>query len=143
MAIQQLTIFVENKKGKLVEITKMLAENGINMRALSIADTRDFGILRLIVDDTQKALVVLAENGVMVKITDVVAAELPHKPGSLNATLTVLANAEVNVEYLYAFLSSKGQGAYVVLRVADNAAAEKVLNEAGYRTLSMDDELEF
>ena len=93
MAIQQLTIFVENKKGKLVEITKMLAENGINMRALSIADTRDFGILRLIVDDTQKALVVLAENGVMVKITDVVAAELPHKPGSLNATLTVLSDA--------------------------------------------------
>ena len=132
MAIRQLTIFVENKQGKLVEITRLLAENDINMRALSIADTKDFGILRLIVDDTDRALVELGENGVMVKITEVVAVEIPHRPGALSKTLTVLAD----VEYLYAFLASKGQGAYVVLRVADNKAAEKALTKAGYLVLN-------
>ncbi len=142
MAIRQLSIFVENKKGRLVEITKMLAESGINMRALSIADTRDFGILRLIVDDTDKACVVLAENGVMVKVTQVAAAEIPHRTGALNAILTVLADAGINIEYLYAFLSSSGQGAYVVLRVADNAAAEKTLTDAGYNILADEDAID-
>ena len=142
MAIKQLSIFVENKQGRLVEITKMLADSGVNMRALSIADTRDFGILRLIVDDTQKACLVLAENSVMVKITDVVAVEMPHRTGSLNAALTVLSNAGINVEYLYAFLSSSGQGAYVVLRVADNAQAEQTLKDAGYNVLSDEDQIE-
>lgn len=142
MAIRQLSIFVENKKGRLVEITKMLAESGINMRALSIADTRDFGILRLIVDDTDKACVVLAENGVMVKVTQVAAAEIPHRTGALNAILTVLADADINIEYLYAFLSSSGQGAYVVLRVADNAAAEKTLTDAGYSILADEDAID-
>ena len=136
MAIRQLTIFVENKQGKLVEITRLLAENDINMRALSIADTKDFGILRLIVDDTDRALVELGENGVMVKITEVVAVEIPHRPGALSKTLTVLADSGINVEYLYAFLASKGQGAYVVLRVADNKAAEKALTKAGYLVLN-------
>ena len=136
MAIRQLTIFVVNKQGKLVEITRLLAENDINMRALSIADTKDFGILRLIVDDTDRALVELGENGVMVKITEVVAVEIPHRPGALSKTLTVLADAGINVEYLYAFLASKGQGAYVVLRVADNKAAEKALTKAGYLVLN-------
>ena len=142
MAIKQLSIFVENKRGRLVERTKMLADSGVNMRALSIADTRDFGILRLIVDDTQKACLVLAENNVMVKITDVVAVEMPHRTGSLNAALTVLNNAGINVEYLYAFLSSSGQGAYVVLRVADNAQAEQALKDAGYNVLSDEDQIE-
>ena len=134
MAIKQLSIFVENKRGRLVEITKMLADSGVNMRALSIADTRDFGILRLIVDDTQKAC--------LVKITDVVAVEMPHRTGSLNAALTVLNDAGINVEYLYAFLSSSGQGAYVVLRVADNAQAEQALKDAGYNVLSDEDQIE-
>ena len=142
MAIKQLSIFVENKQGRLVEITKMLADSGVNMRALSIADTRDFGILRLIVDDTQKACLVLAENNVMVKITDVVAVEMPHRTGSLNAALTVLNGAGINVEYLYACLSSSGQGAYVVLRVADNAQAEQALKDAGYNVLSDEDQIE-
>ena len=142
MAIKQLSVFVENKQGRLVEITGMIAESGISMRALSIADTKDFGILRLIVDDTQKACLVLAENGVMVKITDVVAVEMPHRTGSLNEALTVLNNAGINVEYLYAFLSSSGQGAYVVLRVADNEATEAVLKDAGYNVLNDEDEIE-
>ena len=143
MAIKQLSVFVENKQGKLVEITKLLAENGINMRALSIADTKDFGILRLIVDDTEKACLVLTEGGAVVKVTDVVAAELPHRPGSLSATLTVLDAAGINVEYLYAFLAKSDIGAYVVLRVGDNAQAEKVLADAGYKTLTEADEIGF
>ncbi len=142
MAIRQLSIFVENKQGRLLQITGMLAEAGINMRALSIADTRDFGILRLIVDDTDKACVVLAENGVIVKVTEVTAAEIPHRTGALNAILTVLADAGINIEYLYAFLSSSGQGAYVVLRVADNAAAEKALKASGYNVLSDEDAID-
>ena len=142
MAIRQLSIFVENKQGRLLQITGMLAEAGINMRALSIADTRDFGILRLIVDDTDKACVVLAENGVIVKVTEVTAAEIPHRTGALNAILTVLAEAGINIEYLYAFLSSSGQGAYVVLRVADNAAAEKALRSSGYNVISDEDAID-
>ena len=136
MSIKQLSIFAENRPGRLNNITHLLAVNNINIRAMSVADTKDFGILRLIVDDTDRALVELGENGVMVKITEVVAVEIPHRPGALSKTLTVLADAGINVEYLYAFLASKGQGAYVVLRVADNKAAEKALTKAGYLVLN-------
>ena len=139
MAIKQLSIFVENKQGRLVEITKMLAENGINMRALSIADTKDFGILRIIVDDPERAILVLSEGGVVFKATEVVAVEMPHRPGSLSETLSVLDEAGINVEYIYAFLAKSEIGAYVVLRVADNEAAEKVLKKAGYTVLDETD----
>ena len=141
MAIKQLTVFVENKQGKLAEITGLIAENGVDMRALSIADTKDFGILRLIVDDPNKACLALSESGVIVKITDVIAIELPHRPGSLSRALSALDGAGINVEYIYAFLSSRGDGAYMVFRVADNAAAEKVLRDAGFRTLDADKEI--
>ena len=100
MAIRQLTVFVENKQGKLVEITRLLAEAGIDMRALSIADTKDFGILRLIVSDTDKALLELAEHGVMVKITEVAAVELPHRPGSLSEIISKFAAIGVNLTKL-------------------------------------------
>ena len=143
MIIRQLSAFIENKQGRLAEAMKTLSDNGVDVSALSLADTSDYGVLRLIVSDPEKGRQVLSDSGVIVKITEVVAVEIPHRPGALSKTLTVLADSGINVEYLYAFLSSKGQGAYVVLRVADNATAEKVLNEAGYRTLSMDDELEF
>ena len=141
MAIKQLTVFVENKQGKLAEITGLIAENGIDMRALSIADTKDFGILRLIVDDPDKACLALSESGVIVKLTDVIAIELPHKPGTLSKALSALDKADINVEYIYAFMSSKGEGAYMVFRVADNAAAEKVLQKAGFHTLDADREI--
>ena len=141
MAIKQLTAFVENKQGKLAEITGLIAANGVDMRALSIADTKDFGILRLIVDDPEKACLALSEAGIIVKITDVIAIELPHRPGTLSKALTALDSADINVEYIYAFLSSKGDGAYMVFRVADNAAAEAVLQEAGFHTLDADKEI--
>ena len=134
MAIQQITAFVENQQGKLVEVTKLLAENGIDLRALSIADTKDFGILRVIVNDTEKAYSVLSSNGVIVKTTEVIAVELTDKPGEMSRALAVLDGAGINIEYLYAFISATPGRADLVLRVADNDAAEKALNGAGFQT---------
>ena len=135
MAIKQITVFVENRRGGLVEITRLLAENSIDMRAMSIADTQDFGILRLIVDETEKALAVLTQNGVIAKTTDVTAVELSDRPGALSNVLSALDAAEINIEYLYAFLNATPGTADLVLRVADNAAAERVLSDAGYKLL--------
>ena len=134
MAIRQITAFVENQQGKLAEVTKLLADNGIDLRALSIADTKDFGILRVIVNDTDKAYSVLSQNGVIVKTTEVIAVELNDKPGEMSRALAVLDGAEINIEYLYAFISATPGRADLVLRVADNAAAEKALNAAGFKT---------
>ena len=136
MAIRQLTAFVENKQGRLAEITGVLAANDIDMSALSIADTRDFGILRLIVSDTDKAKAALSDKGVLVQITEVVGVKLTDKPGELSRALEELDAAGINVEYLYAFLAASGSNAYVALRVADNAAAEAVLASAGFSTVT-------
>ncbi|MBR6290196.1 MAG: acetolactate synthase [Clostridia bacterium] len=139
MAIKQLTVFVENKQGRLVEITEMLASASIDMSALSIADTRDFGILRLIVSDTEKAREVLTENGVLVQITEVVGVKLSDRPGELSRALSVLDRAGINLEYLYAFLAVNGHSAYVALRVENNEAAEAVLREAGFEMVTEQD----
>lgn len=139
MAIKQLTVFVENRRGCLAEITDLLAKNGIDMRALSIADTKDFGILRLIVSDTQKALHVLRENCVLVQTTDVIGVKLSDRTGELSSALAVLDRAGINVEYLYAFLTRIVQNAYVVLRVEDNGAAADVLTKAGFAMVGEDD----
>ena len=139
MAIKQLTVFVENKQGRLVEITEMLASASIDMSALSIADTRDFGILRLIVSDTEKAREVLTENGVLVQITEVVGVKLSDRPGELSRALSALDRAEINLEYLYAFLAVNGKSAYVALRVENNEAAEAVLREAGFEMVTEQD----
>ena len=132
MAIQQLTAFVENRRGRLVEITRMLAAAGVDMRALSIADTQEFGILRVIVDDTATAEKTLRNEGVLVRITPVVGVRLTDRPGELSRALTALDDAGINVEYLYAFLAVTPGIADMVLRVKDNEAAEKALTEAGF-----------
>ncbi len=132
MAIQQLTVFLENKQGKLAQVTRLLAENGIDLRALSIADTAEFGILRLIVSNIEKAKQILTADGTLVQITDVVGVRLSDRPGELAEVLSVLDREGINVEYLYAFLTRTENSAYVVLRVADNAAAEKTLQKAGF-----------
>ena len=134
MAIKQLSVFVENKPGTLLEIVKSLADAEINIRAMSIADTKDFGILRLIVSDTEKAKDILSEDCV-VTVTDVIAAEMSDKAGALSAVLTAFGKSNINIEYMYAFTASTELGAYVVLRVDDNAAAEKVLKDNGIATL--------
>ena len=136
MSLKQLTVFVENKQGKLMEITGVLAENDINIRALSIADTQDFGILRLIVTDYDKAEKTLMDAGFLVKSTSVVGVKIGDEPGKLSTALGVLDSNGINMEYLYAFMSRTEKHAYVVLRVADNDKAEKALEDAGFHLIS-------
>ena len=134
MAIQQLSVFVENKQGKLADTVRLIAEAGINIRAMSIADTKDFGILRLIVSDMEKTRAVL--SGSVVTSTDVIAVSMADKAGALCEILAVLDEAKINVEYMYAFTASAPLGAYVVLRVGDVAAAEAALASGGIATLT-------
>ena len=134
--LKQLTVFVENKQGTLVDITDTLATNGVNLRALSIADTQDFGLLRLIVNDNDTASAALQEKGYILKITEVIGVKIGDQPGKLSKALSVLAEAGVNVEYLYAFMARTERHAYVVLRPTDNAAAEKALEDAGFHLIT-------
>ena len=136
MAIKQLTVFIQNKKGTVVSVTDILSKNNINLRALSIAETQDFGILRLIVNDEKAAEAVLAENGYLIKVIDVVGVKIGDEPGKLTAALDVLDKADINVEYLYAFMARTEKHAYVVLRVEDNEVAEKALTDAGFKMIS-------
>ena len=136
MAIKQLTVFVENKKGTIVSVTDILAKNNINIRALSIAETQDFGILRLIVNDEKTAEKVLQENGYLIKTVDVVGVKIGDEPGKLTAALDVLDKADINVEYLYAFMARTEKHAYVVLRVEDNNAAQSSLEGAGFHLIT-------
>ncbi len=136
MAIKQLTVFIQNKKGTVVSVTDILSKNNINLRALSIAETQDFGILRLIVNDEKAAEKVLSENGFLIKVIDVVGVKIGDAPGKLTAALDVLDKADINVEYLYAFMARTEKHAYVVLRVEDNAAAESVLTNAGFKMIT-------
>ena len=139
MAIRQLTVFVENKQGALVSITDTLSENNINIRALSIAETQDFGILRLIVNDETTAKKILAEEGYLIRITDVVGVKIGDAPGKLSAALKVLDENNINMEYLYAFMARTEKHAYVVIRVEDNDTAEKVLEDAGFHLITQAD----
>lgn len=136
MAMKQLTVFVENKKGTLVSVTKILSEYNINIRALSVAETQDFGILRLIVDDAMKAMDALEEKNYLVKSIDVVGVKIGDQPGKLNEALEVLAKADINVEYLYAFMTRTEKHAYVVLRVENNELAETTLENTGFHLIS-------
>lgn len=136
MLLKQLTVFVENKQGSLVDITETLAGHGINLRALSIADTQDFGLLRLIVNDNEAASAALSDKGYVLKITEVIGVKIGDQPGMLSKALSVLAEAGINVEYLYAFMARTEKHAYVVLRPTDNAAAEAALEAAGFHRIT-------
>ena len=127
MYITQLSIFVENKFGRLSEILDVLAENQVDIRALSMADTSEFGILRMIVDDVEKAKVVLAESGVVVKSTEVIALPIDETPGGLARMVSKLRDAQISIEDLYAFFSRELGGPQVVMRVDDVKRAEAVL----------------
>lgn len=136
MAIKQLTIFVQNRQGSIVSVTNTLAQNNVNIRALSIAETQDFGMLRLIVNDEETAENKLKEEGYLIKTIDVVGVKIGDAPGKLTAALAVLDKAGINVEYLYAFMARTEKHAYVVLRVEDNAAAEAALENAGFHLIT-------
>ena len=139
MAIKQLTVFVQNKKGTVVSVTDILSKNNINLRALSIAETQDFGILRLIVNDEKTAEKVLSENGYLIKVIDVIGVKIGDEPGKLSEALNVLDKADINVEYLYAFMARTEKHAYVVLRVEENEEAEAALTGAGFKMISESD----
>lgn len=117
MKVQQISVFLENKSGRLANLTEVLGKSDINIRALSIADTSDFGILRLIVSNPQEAFQVLKEAGFTVSMTDVIAVEVEDRPGGLGAVLKILDTAGINIEYLYAFLEKSSNDALVVFRV--------------------------
>lgn len=136
MFIKQISAFVENRPGRIAEITEILAAHDVDLRALSVADTTDFGILRLIVDKPDEVAVLLRENRVTVTLTDVLAIRLPDRPGALSNMLRLLADSCVSVEYLYAFVSpASAGGACVVLRADDNQKAETVLKANDYKEL--------
>ena len=139
MAIKQITVFVQNKKGTVVSITDILAKNNINLRALSIAETQEFGILRLIANDEKGAERVLKENGYLIKVVDVVGVKISDEPGKLTAALDVLDKANINVEYLYAFMARTEKHAYVVLRVEEKEEAESALTSAGFKMITDSD----
>ena len=139
MTIKQLTVFVKNSKGSLVDLTNLLAQNDINIRALSVAETQEFGILRLIVNDVEKATKVLEENNYLIKAVDVIGIKISDKPGGLAQALSALDKANINVEYMYAFMMCCENGAYVVIRVADNNSAKLALESAGLELMSEED----
>ena len=138
MAIRQVSVFVENQPGKLHETLKLIADSGLNVRALSIAETRDFGILRLITSDTPKTIEALSQESI-INITTVIAAKLEDRVGALCYVLDFLAQAEINIEYIYAFTASEDFGAYVVIRVDDAEKAEQVLKDNNIPTLNEED----
>ena len=136
MAIKQLTVYVENKKGAMASLTDVLAGNDVNIRALSIAETEDFGLLRIIVDNETAATKILEDNGYLMKAIDVVGVKIGDAPGKLARALDIIDEAGINIEYLYAFLTRTEKHAYVVIRVADNDAAEKALENAGFHLIT-------
>lgn len=139
MSMKQISVFVENKPGALYALTAVLAQGQIDMRALSLAETKDFGIVRLIVNDLYKTTTLLKDAGYVHSLTPVVGVAIPDVPGGLNRVLQVLTDAKVNVEYMYAFLGGKDvDHAYMIFRVADNKAAETALASRGIQVLDQE-----
>lgn len=139
MTVQQISVFLENKPGGLAAFAKALSENNINMRAMCIAETPDFGILRIIVDDVYNTMCTIKDAGYICSVTKVLAVEIPDKPGSLLNTLTVLGENGINLEYSYAFTTSRKDVAYMILRVNDNERAVDALMKNGVRLVGQDE----
>ena len=131
MAISQISVFVENRPGRLADITAVLAENGIDIRALSIADTSDYGILRLIVNNPDDAVLVLKKEGMTASATQVLGIAIPDEPGGFAKAIRVLADADISVEYAYAFITPNIGKAYVIIRVENKEKAAAALTRAG------------
>ena len=139
MSIKQLSVFVENKFGRVSDICNVLAENGINMSAMSIADTSEFGVARIIVDKPEEAKKVLRESGVIVKVTEVIGVAIDDKPGGLAELLALLKEGGVSVEYLYAFLPRMREHAMVVMKVNDPETAQNIFRMNGIHMAEMKD----
>ncbi|MFH0872351.1 MAG: ACT domain-containing protein [bacterium] len=135
MKVRQISIFLENKAGRLAEVTNVLGKAGVNIRALSLADTTDFGILRLIVNDNDKAIKILKEQGFTVGETEVLAVEVPDRPGGLGQILHIIQEAGMNVEYMYAFVERSSDNAVIIFRLEDIDEAIRVLLSKGVTIL--------
>jgi hypothetical protein len=133
MGIKQISIFLENTTGRLSEVTKTLADGGVNLRAISIADTADFGILRVIADKTEKAIEVLTQAGFTTRQTDVVAVEIDDTPGSLAKLMALFQESQVNIEYLYASLEGQEGKAVVIFKLKDHAKGQQILSSKGFK----------
>ncbi|MBN2851096.1 MAG: ACT domain-containing protein [Clostridia bacterium] len=136
MLVKQISVFLENKEGRIAKVTRVLSDNKINIRALSIADTTEFGILRIIVDHPAEAEKALKENGFTVSMTEVIAIAIEDQPGGLANALDILHSNKISVEYLYAFISKTSDKANVILRVEDCERAIECLQNKGYNVLT-------
>ena len=139
MNIHQITVFLENRSGQLAQITKLLADAGVDIRAISIAETADYGLARMIVDDSHKASSILLEHGDILSMTPVWAVEVPDRPAGLAELLSVLADAHVDVEYMYSLFTHKNDYAYMVMRVSDDARFLDALGAKQIRIMSKDE----
>lgn len=139
MQVRQISIFLENRVGRLQEVAQVLAGNAVNIRALSLADTSDFGILRLIVNKPEEATQVLRQSGFTVRENEVIAAEVEDRPGGLSRLLSLFAGSGISVEYMYAFVERRTTNAVMIFRVESVPKAVKVLQDAGIALLSNDD----
>lgn len=137
--IKQISVFVENKKGRLAKITEVLGQGGVDLVALSIADTTNFGIMRCIVSDPEKAIAMLKNNGFTASTTDVIVAEVTDQPGGLAQVLRLLDQADISVEYLYSFVRTPNTNALILFRVEDIDTATKALQNGGIKLLSEQD----
>lgn len=136
MIIKQISIFIENRPGRLAEVTEIIAKNNINIRALSIADTTNFGILRIIVDNPELVEEKLRENNITASITSVLSVAIEDRPGGLAEVLQLLSDHGIAIEYMYAFLAKKDNEAYVIMRIEKDEAARRLLEAKGYHGLS-------
>ena len=139
MTIPQISVFLENKAGQLADITGILSQNQVNMRAINIAETTDYGVLRLIVDDAAKASSILLEQGFILTMTPVVGVAVPDTPGGLSRVLSVISGAEIDVEYMYSVFGQKDGQACMIFRVADSDGLTAVLEKNGIGTIAGED----
>ena len=139
MSINQISVFLENRTGQLAEITKLLAENGIDLKAISIAETADYGIARIIADDSAKASDILLSHGDIISMAPVWAVEVPDRPAGLAELLSALAESNIDVEYMYSLFTHKDGYAYMALRISDEEAFNKALVSHGLKIASADD----
>lgn len=136
MSVKQISVFLENRSGRLYELADLLGKNGINMIALTVAETEDYGVVRVIADNTEKAVKVLKDNGFTVSEAEVIAVVVPDKPGGLASVLKILKEKDMNIEYLYCFSGLLPQTAVDVMKVEDIELAENALRSAGFQILS-------
>lgn len=139
MAIKQISVFVENKKGALESVLKVFSDNGVGLRAMTIADTKDYGILRVIVDDQPGAVKALNDAEILFSVNDVVAVEAADVPGGLASVLKVILDAGIDIEYTYAFVVQSGEYACAILRLSDTTEGEEALKAAGVPLISEED----